>query len=210
VTLDLGSRPGNGAGTAGTTTAAQLVDSTPYPWPWDGQFRPQRCALLVIEAATPPLPADDGAWAVIYELAQRLSSSDGFVVQALTARPPRLTEAAPAPTGTVGPTSPSRLGADAVIAAPGWDAFFDTPLDTVLRAARRDLLLLVGGWLEVGVHSTMRSANDRGYECLLVPAGCIAIDDTTRTATISSTEMSGGIFGAVAGPSSTSTLFPCP
>jgi nicotinamidase-related amidase len=165
---------------------------------------------LVIETAAPPLPDNDQAWTVIGELAEQMSSSNGLVVQARSTRPRRLTTGGPQPIGTAVPASPSQFGADAVITAPGWDAFFETPLDTVLRAAGRDLLVLVGGWLEVGVHSTMRSANDRGYECLLVPAGCIAIADTTRAATISSTEMSGGIFGAVAGPSSTSTLFARP
>ena len=116
---------------------------------------------------------------------------------------------APCPGSAGCDPSSARFAAEVTITAPGWDAS-SRRRSTRLRAAGRDLLLLAGGWLEVGVHSTMRSANDRGYECLLVPSACIAIDDTTRAATISSTEMSGGIFGAVAGPSSTSVLFLVP
>ncbi len=81
--------------------------------------------------------------------------------------------------------------------SPGWDAFYSTALDLQLRTAGRDLLLLAGAWLEVGVHSTMRSANDRGYECLLVLDACISGSELTAAAARSSIEMSGGIFGAV-------------
>ncbi len=43
----------------------------------------------------------------------------------------------------------------------------------------------------------MRDANDRGYECLLVLDACVPIDPDLVTASVSSIEMSGGIFGAV-------------
>ena len=64
-------------------------------------------------------------------------------------------------------------------------------------ARRRDQLLLVGGWLESNVHSTLRSANDRGYECLLVLDACTPYDAAMVAASRSQVEMSGGIFGAV-------------
>jgi nicotinamidase-related amidase len=153
---------------------------------------------LIIEPVEPALPVDAVEWSAIERLASALDQAGGLIVSVSCARPPRFSDP-----GTVAPHPPAdaRFGATVSIAAPGWDGFFETNLDTLLRAGRRDLLLLVGGWLEVGVHSTMRSANDRGYECLLVPAACIPIDAVTAAATISSTEMSGGIFGAVAGPS---------
>jgi nicotinamidase-related amidase len=44
----------------------------------------------------------------------------------------------------------------------------------------------------------MRSANDRGYECVLVSDACVAGAEQTRAAALSSIEMSGGIFGAIA------------
>jgi nicotinamidase-related amidase len=212
VTTNLAAHLGNEAGRSGGTDApAQLlVDSTPYPWPWDGRFDPRRCALLIIEATEPALPIDSAEWAVIGELADQVSRTGGLVVSVHSARPPRFNGPGSAPVLTTAATGAARFGAAVAVTAPGWDAFFDSPLDTVLRQAGRDLLLLAGGWLEVGVHSTMRSANDRGYECLLIPSACIAINEVTRVATISSTEMSGGIFGAVAGPSGTSTLFTDP
>ena len=63
--------------------------------------------------------------------------------------------------------------------------------------AARDLLLLVGLGLETTVHSTMRSANDRGYECLLVVDACAPLDPDAVPNAVSMVEMSGGIFGAV-------------
>jgi nicotinamidase-related amidase len=47
------------------------------------------------------------------------------------------------------------------------------------------------------VHSTLRSANDTGYECLLVADACSAHDPALVASSISSVEMSGGIFGAI-------------
>ncbi len=194
MTTDLAARLDPEAGSAG-----RLADSTPYPWPWNGQFSADRCALLVLDTIEPPVPSGDPAWGVVESVATALAAQGGLVVSVGTGRPPRFTNPSDPPTGTGAPTSSSRLGATVTVSAPGWDGFFGTNLDLVLRGSRRDLLLLVGGWLEVGVHSTMRSANDRGYECLLIPDACIAIDHVTRAATVSSTEMSGGIFGAVAG-----------
>jgi hypothetical protein len=85
---------------------------------------------------------------------------------------------------------------DAIVRPIGWDGFHGTPLDALLRAEERDTLILAGWWLEVGVHSTMRSANDRGYECLLATDLVAGLSESTTAAAISSIQMSGGIFGA--------------
>jgi nicotinamidase-related amidase len=85
---------------------------------------------------------------------------------------------------------------DTIVRPLGWDGFHGTPLDAVLRAAPRDTLILAGWWLEVGVHSTMRSANDRGYECLLATDLVAGLSESTTVGAISSIQMSGGIFGA--------------
>jgi nicotinamidase-related amidase len=47
----------------------------------------------------------------------------------------------------------------------------------------------------------MRSANDRGLECLLVTDACASLDPSVAPAAVRMIEMSGGIFGSVA-PSS--------
>ncbi len=91
------------------------------------------------------------------------------------------------------------LRPDRVLRAAGWSGFHGSGLDAVLRAERRDLLLLTGCCLETGVHSTMRAANDRGYECLLVADACASADPGLTANALSTIEMSGGIFGAVGG-----------
>lgn len=174
-----------------TTVAA----TTPYAWPYDAAFTPGRIALLVVRTlGAPPVPA------AVVDLASRLQDVGGAVVGVATA-PPRHSPTG-RPPGTVGEaghpdTSVPGLRADHQVTATGTDGFFGSPLDAVLRRAGRDQLLLAGAWLETSVHSTLRSANDRGYECLLLLDGCVAHDPALVPAARSQIEMSGGIFGAV-------------
>lgn len=176
-----------------TLKVGVLSRSTPYPWPYDAAFAGSRCALLVLDTASPSAAGGDPAWQVVCNLARSVAAAGGLAVEIHSHRPHRHCDWAPC---TV---SDRRLGiADHVIDSPGWDAFHGTGLDEMLRPAGRDLLLLSGAWLEVAVHSTMRSANDRGYECVLVSDACVAGAEQTRAAALSSIEMSGGIFGAIA------------
>jgi nicotinamidase-related amidase len=58
-------------------------------------------------------------------------------------------------------------------------------------------LFVAGHGLEGPVHSLLRGANDRGFECLLVTDACSAFTPDCRDAAASMVCMSGGIFGAV-------------
>jgi biuret amidohydrolase len=159
-----------------------VAHTTPYAWPWDGAFAPSRTALLVVSAPGAPVPG-----AGVETLAGALRHAGGVVVQVTTA-PPRATGALVAETWG---------SADERVGSAGVDGFYGSALDGLLRSRGRDQLLLAGAWLETGVHSTMRSANDRGYECLLVLDACTAYDPDLVAASRSQIEMSGGIFGAV-------------
>jgi len=179
-------RPSTAVNPAGT-----VAGTSPYPWPWDGRLSAGRTALLVVTAPTNPGDSRD----LQEELVDAAGAlrEQGVAVVEVRGRPPLSARGA----GGTTRAAVSIVDADVRVDPVGWDGFHGSPLDGWLRAAGRDQLLLCGWWLEVGVHSTMRSANDRGYECLLVADLCAAADHRTERGAISSTEMSGGIFGAV-------------
>ena len=87
---------------------------------------------------------------------------------------------------------------EVVVDKPGYSAFYGTDLERVLvsRGVRR--LLLCGVTTDVCVHSTLRSAVDRGYECLLVEDACAATREENHRAAVDTVTTEGGIFGAVA------------
>ncbi|WP_194828368.1 cysteine hydrolase family protein [Nocardia sp. XZ_19_231] len=64
------------------------------------------------------------------------------------------------------------LDGETVIDKPGKGAFYATELATVLQQNSITTLLVAGVTTEVCVHTTVREANDRGYECLVV-ADCV-------------------------------------
>lgn len=87
------------------------------------------------------------------------------------------------------------LPSETVIVKPGKGAFYATALGDKLRDAGISHLLLAGVTTEVCVQTTMREANDRGYECLLVEDATESYFPEFKAATLAMIRAQGGIVG---------------
>lgn len=87
------------------------------------------------------------------------------------------------------------LEEETVIYKPGKGAFYATPLQEILQQKSITHLLITGVTTEVCVQTTMREANDRGYECLLVENCTASYFPAFKTATLEMVRAQDGIVG---------------
>jgi len=162
-----------------TAPAVAVAGSRPYAWPYDGRLTTVGFALAVVTGAGPDgatAPAEFG------ELASRVRRLGAPVLWI----------------ACDGSSIPSdALPGDLTVSAPTANGFLGSELDLVLRTHEIDRFALAGWPFEVAVHSTLRRANDLGFECLVLEDACLPLEESLQASSVSQILMSGGIFGAV-------------
>jgi nicotinamidase-related amidase len=100
------------------------------------------------------------------------------------------------------------IAGEPVIDKPGKGAFYATPLQEVLDAHGITHLVFMGVTTEVCVQTTMREANDRGYDCLLIEDGTESYFPEFKAAALDMIRAQGAIVGWTAPSAALLTALP--
>ena len=211
------------------------VASDPYPWPFDGDLKPENTALIIIDMQTDfcgqggyvdkmgyDLSLTRAPIAPIKRLLEEARRAGLLVIHTREGHRPDLADLPPAKHARGG--GPTRIGDpgpmgrilvrgepghdivpelaprpdEPVIDKPGKGAFFATDLAHILHNRGIAQLVVTGVTTEVCVNTTVREANDRGFDCLVLADCCGSYFPEFHAAGLAMIKAQGGIFGWVA------------